>query len=507
MQPVVTAAEMRALDRATIEEIGLPGAVLMETAGRAVADAAWARARAGGTVAVVCGPGNNGGDGYVAARVLRERGADVVAYLVAAREQVRGDARLHLDALERSGGAVLDLSTAAALEEAGPALAGAAVIVDALFGTGLARALDGHVALVIDRINRSPAYVVAADLPSGVDADTGRVLGVAVDADVTVTMGALKVGLCGAPGFVHAGEVRVAEIGIPRALVQAQAVGAGLLEPADLALPRPAPLDHKGRRGHVLVVGGSPGRRGAARLATGAALRGGAGLVTLAGPGPDELHAPDPAMTARCDGAADLAGLLPGKAALVIGPGMRRDADGAALVAAALASGIPTVLDADAINHLAGGTGSGHLAGALDGVAAAASPTILTPHPGEAARLLGTTAADVEADRMAAVRRLAAATRAVVVLKGARTLVCDGTLADAFVAIVPTGGPSLATGGTGDVLAGLLGALLAQGMTPAAAARAGAYLHGVAGTLAGATRAVTAADLLDALPRALAALP
>jgi ADP-dependent NAD(P)H-hydrate dehydratase / NAD(P)H-hydrate epimerase len=493
MQPVVTTAEMRALDRATIDEIGLPGAVLMETAGRAIADAASPRASRG-QVAVVCGPGNNGGDGYVAARVLRERGADAVVYLTVPRDGVGGDARLHLDALERAGGVVLDLSGAAQLEEHGAALAGAAVIVDAVFGTGV-RPVEGHAAEVIAKINGSRAWVVAADLPSGIDADTGLARGACVDADATVTMGALKVGLVGAPGFVHAGAVTVAEIGIPRALVMAQGVRAGLVEEGDVRAdaPRGAPLDHKGRRGHVVVVGGSPGRRGAARLATLAALRGGAGLVTLAGPGPGELTAPDPAMTAICESAADLAPIAAGKAAIVIGPGMIRGDAGAAMVGAALAVGCPVVVDADGLNVCQPGQFAG-----------AAGPVVLTPHPGEAARLLGVTVDAIEADRMGAVRRLAAETRAVVVLKGARTVICDGTLGDDFVWINPTGGPALATGGTGDVLAGLLGALLAQGVPAAAAARVAVWAHGAAGDAA--RPGAHAGDIADAAAAALGAL-
>lgn len=520
MRPVVTAAEMQALDRATIEEIGLPGSVMMENAGRAVADAAWERARGGGHVAVVCGPGSNGGDGFVAARVLRERGADAAVYVACGRDTIRGDARLHLDALERSGGVVLELATAAQLEEHAAAIGGAVVIVDALFGTGLTsrspdgsrgRAIEGHYAAVIAKINQSPGTVVAADLPSGLDVDTGRPLGIAVEADVTVTMAALKVGLVGAPGFVHAGEVRIADIGIPRALIVAQGSRAGLVDEGDVRgwAPRPAPLDHKGRRGHVLVVGGSPGRRGAARLAANAALRAGAGLVTLAGPGPGEVLAADPVMTAICEHAAELAALVAGKGAIVIGPGMARDAAGRGLVDAALAAGAPVVLDADALNHLAGGSGSGHLGTDLVRVAAAPAPAVLTPHPGEAARLLGVTAAAIEADRLAAVRRLAAASRAVVVLKGARTLVCDGTLGDDFVSINPTGSPALATGGTGDVLAGAIGALLAQGLAPADAARLAVWVHGAAGELAGAAfgaRGATATDVTDQLGRVLAAL-
>jgi NAD(P)H-hydrate epimerase len=289
-------------------------------------------------------------------------------------------------------------------------------------------------------------------------------------------MGALKVGLVSSPGFVHAGEVRVAEIGIPRALIQAQAVRAGVVERADLAVPRWAATDHKGRRGHVLVIAGSPGHRGAGRLAALAAVRAGAGLVTLAGPG--DVTAADPIMTADT---RDFAALVPGKDAIVIGPGMAKDPD---LVTAALASGLPCVLDADALNQ-----------SRPELLARAAGPVVITPHPGEAARLLGTDIATIESDRLASVRRLAAATRAVAILKGARTVICDGTLGDEFVAINPTGGPALATGGTGDVLAGAIGALIAQGLAPAEAARTGVWAHGAAGDAA--PRGAHAGDICD----------
>ena len=508
MRPVVTADEMRALDRATIDEIGLPGAVLMETAGRAVADAV-VEALAGRTgpvapVAVVCGPGNNGGDGYVVARVLRERGVAAVAYLATPRSAVRGDAALHLGALEHSGGEVHDVSDAEGIAEHAAAITGAAVVVDALLGVGLARPLEGLFAQLVDLMNASPGIRVAVDIPSGVDADTGRAWGGCVDAHITVTMGALKIGLVSAPGFARAGDVRVAEIGIPARLMEASDLGAGLVEEADMRalVPRPGPLDHKGRRGHTVIVGGSPGKRGAARLAAHAALRAGAGLVTLAGaPAPGgELVAPDPIMTEVVEGAAALTALLAGKAALAIGPGLVRGDAGAALVAAVLAAGVPAVIDADGLNQLAG-----H----LERVAGAAGPVVLTPHPGEAARLLGVTAAEIEADRLAAARTLAARSRAVVVLKGARTIVCDGTLGDELCAINPTGGPALATGGTGDVLAGTVAALLGQGLAAADAARLGVWVHGAAGDRAARRwggRGATASDVADEIAPVLADL-
>ena len=501
MQPVVTAAEMRALDRATIDEIGLPGMVLMETAGRAVARAVGQHAPAG-PVAVVCGPGNNGGDGYVCARVLAEAGRDVTTLLVAPRDAIRGDAAAHLAALERAGGVILPCHGGAELEHHGAVIGEAAAVVDAVFGVGLAREVTGHLADVLAAIDRAPGVVVAVDLPSGLDTDTGHVLGAAITADVTVTFAALKVAVAGAPGFAHAGAVEIADIGIPRRLIDASAVGAALWEEVDArkVVPRPRPGDHKGSRGHALVVGGSPGLRGAGRLAATAALRAGAGLVTLAAPtGGGELVAPDPVMTAALDSPEALAQALAGKDAVVAGPGMGRDGAAHRRLDEVLGAGVPAVLDADALFHLTG---------RLDAVVSAAGPIVLTPHPKEAATLLGSEVAKVQGDRLAAARALAARTRAIVVLKGARTVVCDGTLGDEFCTINPSGGPGLATGGSGDVLAGVIGALIAQGVPAADAARLGVYVHGRAGDALERElgRGVIASDLPEAIARQLAAL-
>jgi hydroxyethylthiazole kinase-like uncharacterized protein yjeF len=498
MRPVVTAAEMRALDHATIEEVGLSAAILMETAGRAVADAALRMLGAErGHVAVVCGPGNNGGDGFVAARVLRDRGIDAVVYLAAERAAVRGDARMHLDVFERSGGIVRMLATPAQLAALDSRIIDAALVIDALFGVGLARPIEGHLAEVVTMMLMAER-VLAVDIPSGIDADTGRTLGVAVIAARTVTMAALKIALVSSPGFARCGEVEVAEIGIPGALIAVSNLRAGLVEPADVTrwLPHPQVVEHKGRRGHVLVIGGSPGMRGAGRLAAAAALRAGAGLCTLAADG--EPSAPDSVMTRSLDG-AELAPVLAGKAAIVIGPGLGDTAASAARVRDVLGSGVPAVLDADALNVLAGDPAA---------IAAAAGPVVITPHPGEASRLLGITTADVEADRLAAARALAARTRAVVVLKGARTIVCDGA-ADDQCSINPTGGPALATGGSGDVLAGTIGALLAQGLSAVNAARTGVYIHGAAGdalALAHGDRGVVSSDLPEAIAAAIRSL-
>jgi NAD(P)H-hydrate epimerase len=473
MRPVVTAAEMRALDRATIEDIGIGAFTLMETAGRAVA----AAAREARSVAVVCGPGNNGGDGFVAARVLRDAGVDAVVYLAAERSAIKGDALAHLQILEKAGGVVLPVE----LE----AIANAPVVIDALFGVGLARPIEGRHAEVVAAINAAER-VLAVDIPSGLDADTGKPLGACVEADATVTMGALKVALVSAPGFARCGEVVVADIGIPAGVLATQGVRAGLVEEADVTgwLPKSSVLDHKGRRGHTLVVAGMPGMRGAGRLAANAALRAGAGLVTLASAG--DVHADDSVMTRALE--ANLGSLVDGKASIVIGPGLGQSELAAGWVGEVLASGVPAVLDADALNLVAG---------IVEAVAKAAGPVVMTPHPGEAARLLGITVAEIEADRLAAARALAAKSHAIVVLKGARTIVCDGTIGDDYCSINPTGGPELATGGSGDVLSGVIGALLAQGLAPADAARAAVWVHGAAGDQLG--RGMISSDLPSAI--------
>lgn len=498
MRPVVTAAEMRELDRATIDSIGLAAETLMETAGRAIAAAVRRLLpRGGGAVAVVAGPGNNGGDGHVVARVLRAAGIDATLYLAVPREAVRGAAAAHLAILERAGGVVRSLATPAELDESRDAIAGAAVVVDALFGVGLARAIDGHLAAVVAAMNRG-ACRLAVDLPSGLDTDTGRTLGVAFDAHHTVTLGLLKVALVSAPGFARCGVVEQVDIGIPPAVVATAGVRAGLVERDDVArwAPRTTALDHKGTRGHVLVVGGAAEMRGAGRLAALAAARAGAGLVTLVGDG--EVAAADPIMT-RDLGSGPLApalARLTGRAAIVIGPGLGTSSAAAARLAEVLAAGIPAVIDADALNLLAADPAR---------AAAAAGTLVLTPHPGEAGRLLGTSAAEVEADRLAAARTLAARTGAVVVLKGARTVICDGTLGDDHCSINPTGGPALATGGSGDVLAGAIGALLAQGLAAVDAARVAVYAHGLAGEQLAAVHGARGAIASD-LPVAIAAV-
>ncbi len=479
MRPVLSADQMREMDRQTIADVGLPGAVLMETAGRAVAGATreLVESRPGAVrVAVVCGSGNNGGDGFVAARVLAEHGVTCEVFLVMEESGIQGDARIFYDALLQCGGSVFPIHTAEQRKTAIASLGKCDVIIDAIFGTGLCREISGPIADLVRAINESSASVVAVDIPSGLAADTGAILGVAVDAQVTVTMGAAKVGNVSAPGFARNGRLCVAEIGIPSERLQ-RAAEAFVVEASDVRplVPSTSENAHKVARGHVLAIAGSVGKRGAGRLAGVAALRTGAGLVTLGAIAPDQ-GAPDPLMTATVSTCEELADACQGKHALLIGPGMQTDAPGKALVMHAIEhSPIAMVLDADALNHIA--------ASPRD-LRNARVPVVLTPHPGEAARLLAMRSAEVQADRLATARRLAAETRAVVILKGARSCIVDGRVGGQTVLLCDQGGPELATAGTGDVLAGMVAALLAQRLDAADAAMLAVYWHGVAGQTA-----------------------
>ncbi|ACG73592.1 carbohydrate kinase, YjeF related protein [Anaeromyxobacter sp. K] len=480
---LVGAAEMRAIDRAAIDGLGIPSLELMERAGRAAADAARGLAGPGGRFAVVCGGGNNGGDGWVVARLLvgAGRAVRVVSLVDAAR--LTQDARAERARAEAAG---VVAEAADAPLEAGPG----DVVVDAIFGTGLSRAPEGAFAAAISRIEaarRAGARVLAVDVPSGLSADTGQPLGEAcVRADRTVTFAFQKRGLVLHPGPAHAGEVTVADIGIPpEAAAQVPAEAELLVEDEARALVPPRdPEAHKGDAGRVLVIAGSPGKTGAAHLALTGALRGGAGLVTLAARAevlPMALAGRPEAMSAALPGAgpldaSDLGPLLEAAAAadaLVIGPGIPRgDGTGALLLELLSRAGLPAVLDADALNAVAG---------QAERLAGAGVPLLLTPHPGEMARLCGLSTAEVQRDRIGLAARQASAWAATVVLKGARTVVADPS---GPPAVIPTGNPGMATGGTGDVLAGLCGALLAAGLAPGAAGRAGAWVHGRAGDLA-----------------------
>ncbi len=519
MQPVLTSAEMREADRRTIQEIGLPGAVLMENAGAAVASALTRRFSDAREPVVLCGKGNNGGDGFVVARRLLM--LEPTAYLLGARAEVRGDALVHMGAFERSGGRLIEVPDDTAWGEVRSQVLAARWLVDALLGTGLRQEPTGLVARVIGEVQAARAKgmrVVAVDIPSGVSSDIGEVPWPSLTADLTVTFAARKYGHVLPPACDRVGEVVVADIGIPLSVIDAAGPQLWLLERGDAlaAASRREPGSHKGSFGRVLVIAGSVGKTGAAVLAASGALRMGAGLVTVATPEPAQpvvaqgriefMTEPLPVGSdGRLNDGAAARALTLARAcdAVVLGPGLGLDSATRAFVRD-LVAGCPgpLIIDADGLNALAAGP---RVAAAVE-LLQRDAPTVVTPHPGEMARLEGMAVAEVQRRRLETARGLAMARGVHVVLKGHRTIVADAT---GRAAVNPTGNPGMASGGTGDVLAGMVGALLARGLPAWEAATSAVYIHGLAGDLAAARLgegALLAGDLLEALPQALRGL-
>jgi ADP-dependent NAD(P)H-hydrate dehydratase / NAD(P)H-hydrate epimerase len=513
--PLPDAEGMRALDRWAIEERGVAGLDLMERAGAGVARAV-ERAAPDGPVTVVCGKGNNGGDGLVVARLLRHSGRQVTVVCVAAPEELAGDARANLERLPgdppvRLDGTAWGRDAAAAGPGSPPAevFVREGLIVDAVLGTGFRGEPHGSAAAAIDAVNGAGGTVVSVDVPSGVDASDGTVATAAVRANVTVTFHAGKPGLWINPGKAHAGEVETIDIGIPRGAPGSASVG--LMTPAVLdRLPRRGASSTKFSSGHVLVAGGSLGLTGAPRMAAEASMRTGAGYVTacvpaslqsvLATSGTPELMTRGMPEQDGAHTAEGVDGVLEASArggALALGPGLGRS-DGAVAFARALArrAEVAMVLDADGLNAHAGRLGE---------LAPRRAPTVLTPHAGELGRLLELDSADVERERLRHVRAAAERSGAVVVLKGDDTLIADPS---GRVAVSPGASPALATAGTGDVLTGTVAALLAQELDAFTAAAAAVWLHAQAGRRAarrvGTADAVIASDVIAALPAARA---
>ena len=483
----------------------------MEQAGRQVA--ALLRALHGDRlterrVLLLCGPGNNGGDALVVARLLADRGVACRTLLFARPGGLRGSAALAHASATRLGVRVEPVRSPAAWRRVRSALSRCDMVVDGLLGTGLSRPVTGLFADVIEAVNRSGREVIAVDIPSGLRGDTPTIPGPAIRARHTVTFARPKVPHLLAPASGLCGTVHVADIGIPEAAVAAERPALSLADPAVLrrALPRRRREAHKGDFGHVLVVAGSRGKGGAARLAALAALTAGCGLVTAAVPRSlagsfvrGEMEVMTEGLDETDEGTISdaalprLKRLLVGKRAVAVGPGLTTHPATRKLVLGLIAAvRVPLVLDADGLNAFprAGGLRAGRRA------------LVLTPHPGEMGRLLGLDTRAVQADRLGAVRRLARRTRGHVVLKGFRSLVASP---DGRVSVNPTGNPGMATAGSGDVLTGLLAGLLAQGGTAGEMARLGVYLHGFAGDLASERKGhapLLARDLLSAFPLA-----
>ncbi len=512
---ILTSAEMRAIDRRAIEDFGIPGVVLMENAGLRIARVVRQRFPDLGCerVVIVAGKGNNGGDGFVVARHLANAGARPEVLLLAGRDEVRGDAAVNLAVALKMGLAVAEVRDLAAWKKTRAGIQRATVVVDALFGTGLTAPLEGLYAAAVEDINASKAFKVAVDVPSGLSSDTFETIGPSVAADLTVALAAPKVAHIFPPAADRVGELVVAPIGLPPALFDDPALKLEMVEEASLApyFAKRRRDTHKGTYGHVLIFAGSLGKSGAASLAGRAALRMGAGLVTVAtaagvlpsvARGMAELMteplAETPERTIAAGAAGRAAALLKGKNAVLVGPGLSTHPSTAEFVRGLLPKiKVPCVIDADGLNIVAAATGIlDHMAG----------PVVLTPHPGEFARLTGLTSAEVLRRRLELAPAFAVEHKVTVVLKGHRTLVAGP---DGRVFVNPTGNPGMATGGTGDVLGGMVAAALAQKAGLPGGVLAAVYAHGLAGDVAAdrlGERSLVAGDLIRYLPPALKAL-
>lgn len=502
----MTRDQIRKYDKLAIEELGIPGVVLMENAGRHAAEVAMTLCKSK-RVGVVTGPGNNGGDGYVIARHLINEGLEVNTYITVPETKIKGDALINYKILKSMGAPVFDYSNPKHLLELKQNLLSDGFVVDALLGTGVSKKVEGHIADVIDLINDSLLPVLSVDIPSGLDTDTGRPWGRAVRAIATVTFGHMKKGLVLYPGAELCGELYVVPIGVPADISERARYEGAMLDSSRVKslLPSRNPDVHKGVFGHLLVVAGSLGKTGAAAMVGRAAMRSGTGLVTIA-----TTEVAQPVLEAKCcEAMVDhlvertdaplteknmrrVGRLLEGKKAIAVGPGLSTAPGISALLIKMLQMAeVPAVVDADGVNILAADpSGAGRIT----------APMVMTPHPGEMARLVNKTVANVQADRIGVAREAAAWHRVVMVLKGAHTVIAAP---DGRVFVNPTGNPGMASAGMGDVLTGMIGGFLAQGLEPLSAAILGVYTHGLAADRVAARlsqTALIASDVIEELP-------
>lgn len=513
---ILSTEAIQSVDRAAIEVLGVPGIVLMENAALGVVDAVIELVPEATTAAIFCGPGNNGGDGLAVARHLAVRGFRIQAVLATGGREYAGDARVQLEIarnLSDFGVEVQELGSSDSLDAVTRQAASADVVIDALFGTGLSRPLEGGFAELVEAINALPGPRVAIDLPSGLSGDRFDLPGPHVLADVTVTFAAPQIAHIFPPAAEAVGLLAIADLGVPEDFVERAEGDLYLLEREDLAsvLGHRERSSHKGDYGHLLLVGGSAGKSGAAILSAQAAIRAGAGLVTGAVPEAifdvfeaSSLESMSVALPPDPDGGLGEAALdalraaAGSKSALALGPGLGTEASTQETVRQiVLESELPAVLDADGLNAFAGD---------LERLADRSPPTVLTPHPGELGRLLGVDTAAVVADRLAAVREAARRSHCVVVLKGHLSLIAE---TGAGVYVNPTGNAGMATGGSGDVLTGMIGALMAGGLDALVAAQVGVFVHGLAGDLAADRTgeiSLAAADVLGSVPAAFGRL-
>jgi hydroxyethylthiazole kinase-like uncharacterized protein yjeF len=512
---VATAEIMRKLDRKASEEFGISGLVLMENAARGTVSAMFRHFPDLLTkrVGILAGRGNNGGDAFVVARYLLNRGLVCQVYLLTAKEEVKGDAAANLEILKRMGADIIEILNPEAWEAQRAKIAEKEILVDGILGTGLKGPVKGFFRKIIDFVNSLGLPVVSIDIPSGLDADSGQVLGTCIQACMTVTFGLAKRGLLVQPGAQYCGRLVIVDISLPKPSIEAETIKDFLIEGSEFLpflLPR-NPDAHKGEFGHLLVLSGSPGKTGAAAMVCQAAIRVGTGLVTLGLPkslNPIMEAKLTEAMTEPLPETKDHTLGLPAlqritelysrKNALAIGPGLSLHPETARLIQRMVRSAdLPAVIDADGLSAFVG---------KIDLIKKNRKGLILTPHPGEMARLLGVSVPEVQQNRIEVARKFAQENRLILVLKGARSIVA-GPEGDIF--INPTGNPGMASGGMGDVLTGMVGGFLAQGFPPLEAAKLGVYLHGLVGDFVACQkgeRGMAATDLIEETPKILRAL-
>ncbi len=512
---LVTADEMQRMDRTTIDDFGIPGRVLMENAGRG-ATAFFLdevhRHHPGG-VGIAAGRGNNGGDGFVMARYLHQKGIPVTVFLFSERNRVIGDAAANLKLLDTMGVSVVELADAAAFESRKPLMRHQRTWIDAILGTGLSSDVRGYFKTAIDFINEQDLRVFAVDIASGLNADTGQICGTCIRATATATFGFAKVGHLSYPGRSVTGQLKIIEIGIPQNVAANAGCRQHLITPGALKskMPERSLMAHKGHTGHLLVLAGSPGKTGAAAMTATTAMRAGSGLVTLGIPNslnPVMETMVTEAMTVglpeTTEGTIDesawetVMSLVKDKRCLAVGPGLGTTAPTCRLVRRLIEKcPVPMVIDADGLNLIASNPSM---------LSNRKSSIVLTPHPGEMARLSGHSTAEIQSDRVGYARSFAERYRIHLVLKGAGTTVArpDGT-----VFVNATGNPGMAAGGMGDVLTGLIAGLITRGMEPGAAARAAVYLHGSAADRLAREKAPVgylATEVMDTIPQAMGGL-
>jgi len=509
---IITAQQSRNIDKRAIRDFGIPGLVLMENAASAVMAEMeqFFDGLAGVKIGIVCGKGNNGGDGLALARRLRIRGITVRVALLASFGAVKSEAKVNLTILRKMDVEILQNATVRSLADL---ISWSDILVDAMLGVGLSSPLKGLYARAVDMINTAGRPVVAIDLPTGVEADTGSILGAAVKADLTVTMALLKRGLVLYPGAEYAGAVRIADIGIPREVIEKEPVSVSLLDHGAVwgVVSNRVPDAHKGDFGHLMVVAGSPGKAGAAVMTAKGALRTGAGLVSVATPNslvpiiqsgiPEAMCVPSAESiegTLGLGAEEELLKAVQKMSACALGPGLSTHYETVqAVLNFVQRITVPVVIDADGLNAFAGFT---------DILRKTKASLIVTPHPGEMGRLLGISSAEVQKDRIGVASSFAKKHNLTVVLKGAATIVATPS---GWVYVNTTGNPGMASGGTGDALTGMIGSFLAQGYGASQAACLGVYLHGLAGDLAAKEKgemAMIAGDLIEKIPEAILTL-